>query len=102
MALAIRLSTRARDDLRHIRSYLLENAGSGAAERVRLYLRDRIHRLGTSPYIGVKTLHPDVRLLPPGRYPCRIFYSIEADAVVILHVRHSARDDVDVGGLLEG
>jgi hypothetical protein len=33
----------------------------------------------------------DVRVIPVGRFPYRIFYTVSMDDVVILHVRHAAR-----------
>jgi plasmid stabilization system protein ParE len=38
-----------------------------------------------------KTDEMGVRMAPLGRYPYLIFYAIEGDDVVILHVRHGAR-----------
>lgn len=38
-----------------------------------------------------KTDEPGVRMAPLGRYPYLIFYAIERDDVVVLHVRHGAR-----------
>ena len=32
-----------------------------------------------------------VRVIPIGRYPCRVFYRITDDAVEILHIHHAAR-----------
>jgi plasmid stabilization system protein ParE len=29
--------------------------------------------------------------MPVGRYPFIVFYSVEGDTIVILHVRHGAR-----------
>jgi plasmid stabilization system protein ParE len=97
MALSIRLDRQAEDDIRAIRDYLIENAGSDSAERVRRHLFTRIKRLGDAPLIGTVTTHPEIRLLPPTRYPYRIYYTLTEDAVVILHIRHSARRDPDPG-----
>lgn len=38
---------------------------------------------------------PDVRVVPVGRYPYRIFYRITGDAVEILHVHHTSRQPWD-------
>jgi toxin ParE1/3/4 len=35
---------------------------------------------------------PDVRAMPLGRYPYRIFYRVTDDTVEILHIHHSARE----------
>jgi hypothetical protein len=37
--------------------------------------------------------------IAPIRYPYRIYYTVTAVAVVILHVRHSARLDPDLSEL---
>jgi toxin ParE1/3/4 len=50
--------------------------------------------LGEFPFIGHLTDEADVRSLPVVRYPFVIFYAIDdaASEVVILHVRHAARE----------
>ena len=99
MALRIRFDAQAKRDLLDIRSYLMEHAGTAAAERVRKHLRERIYRLHDTPLIGVVTSEPSIRILPPTRYPYRIYYTVAAEAVVILHIRHSARRDPDLDDL---
>lgn len=99
MALKVRLDAQAKRDLLHIRSYLIEHAGRAAAERVREHLRQRINRLRDLPLMGVVTSEPAIRVLPPTRYPYRIYYTLTADAVVILHIRHTARRDPDFADL---
>lgn len=87
----VRLHQQARADLREIRDYLLEVADKRSADRVRLHLRDRIARLGNFPQMGTPTMMADIRILPPTKYPYRIYYTLTDDAVVILHIRHSSR-----------
>lgn len=99
MALSVRLDRQAEADLRAIRHYLVENAGSEVAEQVRQHLFTRIERLRDAPLIGIATTHPEIRLLPPTRYPYRVYYTLTEGAVVILHIRHSARRDPDPGVL---
>ncbi len=38
---------------------------------------------------------PDVRMVPLGRYPYRIFYRVKQDTVEILHIHHAAREPWD-------
>jgi plasmid stabilization system protein ParE len=38
-----------------------------------------------------ETREPGVRRIPAGRYPYLVYYTVEANEVVILHVRHGAR-----------
>jgi hypothetical protein len=45
------------------------------------------------------TATPEVRLLSLTQYPYRIYYTVTAVAVVILHIRHSARLGPDLGTL---
>jgi plasmid stabilization system protein ParE len=95
MALKLEFDPQARTDLAAIRAYLLSQAGPAPAERVRAYLRRRIRSLLDNPRLGVATTEPAIRVLPPTRYPYRIFYTVTANAIVILHIRHSARRDPD-------
>jgi toxin ParE1/3/4 len=95
----IRWDVRALEDLRDIRRSIAKRGSPAAADRVREHLRIRIVRLLTRPLIGVLTSNPEIRILPPSRYPYRIYYTIQGDDVVILHIRHSARlepDDLSV------
>ncbi len=91
----LRFDPRAIQDLRDIHSFIKEHGTPQSAERVRLHLRDRIERLIDHPLIGKKSSIADVRILPPTRYPYRIYYTILTDTVVILHVRHTARREPD-------
>ena len=99
MALKLRLDQQAKRDLIEIRSYLLEHAGDAAAQRVRKHLRARMDMLQRMPLIGVATSEPAIRILAPTRYPYRIYYTLTGDAVVVLHIRHSARRDPALGDL---
>ena len=91
----IRWDVRALEDLRDIRRYTVKRGSPAAANHVREHLRTRIARLLTRPLIGVLTSNPEIRILPPTRYPYRIYYTIQGDDVVILHIRHSAKSEPD-------
>ena len=91
----VRWDARALDDLREIRRYISQRGAPAAADRVREHLRTRIARLLIRPLIGVLTSNPEIRILPPTRHPYRIYYTIQGDDVVILHIRHSARSEPD-------
>ncbi len=91
----VRWDVRALDDLRDIRRYIAQRGSPAAADRVREHLRTRIARLLSKPLIGVLTSNPEIRILPPTRYPYRIYYTIQGDDIVILHIRHSARSEPD-------
>jgi plasmid stabilization system protein ParE len=87
----LRWDARALQDLRDIRSYIVGRGAPAAADRVRQHLRNRVFRLLTNPFIGVVSTNPQIRILPPTRYPYRIYYTIQGSDVVILHIRHTAR-----------
>jgi plasmid stabilization system protein ParE len=95
----LRWRPRALRDLRDICSYIAAHGSPAAADRVRRHLRSRADRLRTSPLIGVASSNPQIRILPPTRYPYRIYYTIQGDDVVILHIRHTARSAPDDLGL---
>jgi toxin ParE1/3/4 len=88
MGLTIRFDERALADLADIRDYLVERSPVGA-ERVRLHLVETIDRLADFPFLGRPTDEPGVRVL------VLVFYAVMADDVVILHVRHGAREPID-------
>jgi plasmid stabilization system protein ParE len=87
MGMKVRFDPQAKRDLAAIRDYLLSQAGACPAERVRKYLLRRINSLSRAPMLGVATTQSGVRVLPPTRYPYRIFYTITKEAAVILHIR---------------
>jgi plasmid stabilization system protein ParE len=99
MALKLRLDAQVIRDLADIRDYVMANASPSIAERIRKHLRSRINRLPRTPYLGVVTSEPDIRILPPTRFPYRIYYTVTSNAVVILHIRHSARSDPNLTNL---
>jgi plasmid stabilization system protein ParE len=95
MDLKVILHRRAERDLQDIHDYLLSAAGAKAADRVRVHLRRKIGLLARSPHLGRPTSNPDIRLLAPTRYPYRVYYTLTDAAVIVLHIRHSARRDLD-------
>jgi toxin ParE1/3/4 len=63
-----------------------------AASVVASQIRRTIALIGTAPKIGRLKYREVVRMLPVRRYPqYLIFYTIEANEVIILNVRHAAR-----------
>lgn len=93
MGLTIRFDATALADLADIR-YLAERSPSGA-ERVRLHLVETIDRLADFPFLGRATDEPGIRVMALTRYPYLVFYAVVANEVVILHVRHGAREPFD-------
>ena len=87
----LRWDARAVQDLREIRNYIAAHGSVASADRVRRQLRQRVERLRTNPFIGVATSNREIRVLAPTRYPYRIYYTVQPNEVVVLHVRHTAR-----------
>ena len=94
MGLTVRFDARALADLAEIRDYLVERSPTGA-ERVRLHLVETIDRLADFPFLGRATDESGVRVLALTRYPYLVFYAVIGNDVVILHVRHGAREPFD-------
>ncbi len=86
----LRYRARALADIEEIRIYLHERSPSGAQNVLRsIYVA--IAFIAENPLGSAQTDEPDVRVKPVVEYPYKIFYSIVADTIEILHVRHSAR-----------
>jgi toxin ParE1/3/4 len=98
MGLNVRFDPRALGDLQEIRDYLVERSPAGA-ERVRLHLMETIERLSDFPSLGRATDEPKVRVLPLTRYPYLVFYSLLNGEIVVLHIRHGARQAIDPSSL---
>jgi plasmid stabilization system protein ParE len=86
----VRYSEAAQSDLEVIYNYITEHSPS-AAHKLKGRLKERAGRLGRSPNMGERTAHPNIRVLKDSRYPYLIFYTVAANEIVILHVRHAAR-----------
>mgnify|MGYP006336130991 CR=1 FL=1 len=100
MGLKLVLHQRAIDDLGTIHDYLVSEASPASAELVRSHLRRRMRRLLDTPLMGPRTSHPEIRILPPSRFSYRIYYTVTHEAVVVLHVLHTARHDPDLNELV--
>jgi toxin ParE1/3/4 len=75
---------RALRDLQGISAYLIERTPTGA-----------INTLGYFPEIGPLVDDAEHRRMSVPRYPYVIFYRIEADDLLILHIRHTSRRPID-------
>jgi len=91
MGLKVRLHRSARADLKSILEYITRHASARSAERVRADVMRRIRFLSNSPLMGALTSDPLLRILQPTRYPYRIYYTVQSDEIVILHILHTAR-----------
>lgn len=99
MALTLRLDAQAQRDFIDIRADVIERFGTRTADSVRAHLRYRINLLCEEPMMGVATNKPPIRILPLTRYPYRIYYTLTAEAVVILHIRQTSRPLPDLDDL---
>ena len=82
---------RALRDLDEIHAYILQRSKQGAESVVRR-IESTVELIGDYPGYGRKLkTRANFRVLPVGKYPYRVYYAVEADAVVIVHVRHTSR-----------
>jgi plasmid stabilization system protein ParE len=93
----VRFSPRATDDIVHIADYLTAR-NPVAAIAVESAIRRTIELLAEFSGSGrTLTQRQNVRVVPLVRYPYLIFYTVTADEVIILHIRHAARAPVEPG-----
>jgi toxin ParE1/3/4 len=88
--MTVRFTETALIEIDEIFAYIARNnptAAAGVVQRI----QQMIARLGEFPRMAPKTDEAGARMAPLGRYPYLIFYAIEGDDVVVLHVRHGAR-----------
>ncbi|HEY1245687.1 MAG TPA: type II toxin-antitoxin system RelE/ParE family toxin [Hyphomicrobiaceae bacterium] len=91
----LRYSPRARRDLAEIADYLTARSPNGALS-VERRIRKTIDLITAFPGAGRRLdRRPAVRVMPLGRYPYLIFYTLHDDEIVVLHVRHGARKPID-------
>ena len=91
MGLKVRLAPRAIADLDEIRAYLLKRNPRGA-ERVRHRIEQAIATLTDFPGIGRPTHLAGVSVTTVLRYPYLVYYTASERELVIIHIRHAARD----------
>ena len=98
MGLTVRLAPRAIADLDDIRAYLVAR-NPRAAERVRQRIAQAITTLSEFPKIGRPTHIAGVSVTTTLRYPYLVYYTASDRELVILHIRHAARDLPDPADL---
>jgi plasmid stabilization system protein ParE len=85
-------SRRALADLDQIKTYYGANASPAIAEAIGRRLENVIDRICRVPEAAPRvSQRSQVRVVAVVRYPFRIFYRVRADAVDILHIRHTSR-----------
>jgi plasmid stabilization system protein ParE len=90
MGLKVRLSPRAARDLAEIRAYIIKESPQGA-ESVRRAIEQCIAAIGEFPGYGLETSNERVRVMPVSSYPYRVYFAVEKEAIIVVHVRHSSR-----------
>ena len=86
----VRYTDTALVEVEQIFSFIAER-NRAAAIAVRERIEQTISVLGEIPEMAQATDEPSVRRVPVRSYPFLIFYTVQAEEVVILHVRHGAR-----------
>jgi toxin ParE1/3/4 len=87
----VEYTKRAAADLRKI-SADSRAFGAAVAAAVELRIRKIVAHIAVRPHVAAKVIgRPGMHVIPPIRYPYKIFYRVLEDRVRILHIRHSAR-----------
>jgi toxin ParE1/3/4 len=86
----LRYSRRALNDLAEILDYLDERSPRGARS-VKLAIQRAIDTIGENPSLGHPTGSGAIRATPVRRYPYLIYWTVEANEVWLVHIRHGAR-----------
>jgi plasmid stabilization system protein ParE len=86
----VRYTEPAADDLEDIISYFHDVAPSVVADFADC-IDDAIAKLVDNPYLVQETEKPGVRRWYLRRFRYSIFFTVEGDELVILHIQHAAR-----------
>jgi len=86
----IRYTSRARDDLGAILAYVEQRSPQGARNIARA-LHKTVELIGQFPQSGRLAGEEQTPVLPVGRYPYLIYWSVEQGEAWIVHIRHTAR-----------
>ncbi len=86
----VRYTPRARSDLQSILQYIDERSPRGA-RNVKRAIQKTIELIGEFPEGGRRAGEQTTRVLPAGRYPYLIYWSVEAGEVWLVHIRHARR-----------
>jgi plasmid stabilization system protein ParE len=86
----VRYTPRARDDLDDILKYISERSPQGA-RNVQRSIKRTIELIGHFPLAGRLAGIQGTRVVPVNRYPYLIYWTVEADAAWLVHIRHASR-----------
>jgi toxin ParE1/3/4 len=93
----LRFTLQALSELNAILDYISERSPQGG-ERVRARLLGLAGFIQGQPHGGRKTSEPGLRRIVATPYPYVVFYEIKDEEVVIVGVRHGARDPGSMPG----
>jgi toxin ParE1/3/4 len=91
----VRYTPRARGDLQSILEFLDERNPLGALN-VKRVLQSTLKLIAQFPESG-RLVSQRVRVLPAGRYPYLIYWTIEGGDAWVLHIRHASRQPWGTG-----
>lgn len=86
----VRFTPRARDELVAILDYIDQRSPQGA-RNVKSAIFKTIDVIAQFPEGGGLADEDRVRVLPTGRYPFLVYWTVEADGLWIVHIRHARR-----------
>jgi toxin ParE1/3/4 len=86
----VRYTARARTDLGDILEYIDRRSPPGA-KNVKFAIKKTMEFIGWYPHGGRMAGLRDTRVLPVGRYPYLIYWSVRGGEVWVIHIRHAAR-----------
>ena len=86
----VRFTRTAQRDLREIYDYISQDSPT-VASRFVTRLVERARELSENPLQGRKTDEANVRVIVAPRLRYLIFYTVAADEVQVMHVRHTSR-----------
>lgn len=86
----VRYTETAAAEVAEIFEYIAARNRRAAAELVER-LERLVENLESAPLMARVTDEQGTHVIPVGRYPYLVFYAVENDEVIILHVRHGAR-----------
>jgi plasmid stabilization system protein ParE len=86
----VRYSSWALRDLSNILDFISERSAPGA-QNVKRAIQRTIQLIGEHSEAGRRLGATEIRVLRVRRYPYLVYWTIEADEVWIIHIRHGAR-----------
>jgi plasmid stabilization system protein ParE len=86
----VRFARRAEQDLAEILDYLAEHSPRGA-QKVGASLQEAVRLIADQPKGGKRTGLPAILVKIVPKYPYKIFYRVDGEAIDILHIRHASR-----------